>query len=72
MKHVYSHRDGNALCDIADEVERLFGFGCCVVTLGPICGLYIDTCARPDQAYEYARELVAAAKDGTYQQAIRR
>ncbi|MDE2020765.1 MAG: hypothetical protein KGJ13_10550 [Patescibacteria group bacterium] len=77
MKHVCSSIHGNALCDIADEVEKLFGFGITIVTIGPITRntLYIDTRFPTwEKAYEYARELYLASLNGSksYYAAIRK
>lgn len=74
LKHVYTHRDGNGLCDISDEVERIYGFGCCPVSLGPVCGLWVDVrFPHWQEAMEYARELISAAKAGAsqYKTAVR-
>lgn len=49
-------------CDVADEVERLYGFGICIVALATVSVsmLYIDTRFPTWQAaWEYARELRA-------------
>jgi hypothetical protein len=63
LKHAYTHRDGNAICDIADEVEKLFGFGCCQVHLSiGFTSLYVDSRFPTwERAFEYARELIDAA-----------
>jgi hypothetical protein len=68
LRHVYTSRDGNAVCDVADEVERLYGHRACVVTLGAYgsygSALYVDTRLPTwEAAYEYARELVAFGAD---------
>jgi hypothetical protein len=65
LKHVFSSRDSNGLCDIADEVERHYGFGICVVSLGTFgsygSALYIDSrFPTAGKAFDYARDLIVS------------
>jgi len=60
-KHLVSHRDSNGLCDLADKIEAVYGFGICKVmlsTVGP-SAIYID-CRFPawEKAFAYGRELL--------------
>jgi hypothetical protein len=59
LKHVCS--SARDLCDVADAVEKIYGFGVCVVSLSTVGpnALYIDKRFPTwERAYEYARELI--------------
>jgi len=63
LKHVVSSARGGTVCDIADEVEKLYGFGICHVTVGCFGGygtaLYIDTRFPTwEKAFAHARDLI--------------
>ena len=61
MKHVVSSRFD--LCDVADHVEKLYGYGICQVSLGAFGSygnaLWIDSRFPTwEKAFEYARSLI--------------
>lgn len=67
MKFVAEFRDLDDLCNISDEVERIFGFSCTICALGgggrhTAGTLYVDRRFPTwERAYDYARELYLAA-----------
>lgn len=73
---VWGRHRGIVIENIADEVERLYGFGVCVIALGgSTCGdalLISKDFPTHEQAWAYARELYLAAVDGKFEEHVRR